>query len=192
MSVPLLIAGFPLCRLTAKERADAKYRRDVLEYAKKHAQAGEIEKAPRYHMPDARVVREIPKEYVEEPAGGDGRRWEDERLLAAMQHYGAKDADKSRPEFDLLLDEEKIDFVQALQMPGIGDQDTKVTSEAEKRKQSLAETRRSLPVFPFREQFIQAVRDHQVLIVEGETGSGKTTQLPQYLYEAVSPRERGE
>lgn len=26
----------------------------------------------------------------------------------------------------------------------------------------------------------------QVLIIEGETGSGKTTQLPQYLYEAVS------
>jgi pre-mRNA-splicing factor ATP-dependent RNA helicase DHX16 len=50
---------------------------------------------------------------------------------------------------------------------------------------SLQETRRSLPVFPFREEFIQAVREHQVLIVEGETGSGKTTQLPQYLYEAV-------
>jgi len=27
---------------------------------------------------------------------------------------------------------------------------------------------------------------HQVLIIEGETGSGKTTQIPQYLYKAVS------
>ena len=27
---------------------------------------------------------------------------------------------------------------------------------------------------------------NQVLIIEGETGSGKTTQIPQYLYEAVS------
>jgi pre-mRNA-splicing factor ATP-dependent RNA helicase DHX16 len=27
------------------------------------------------------------------------------------------------------------------------------------------------------------VRDHQVLIIVGETGSGKTTQLPQYLIE---------
>ena len=26
----------------------------------------------------------------------------------------------------------------------------------------------------------------QILIIEGETGSGKTTQIPQYLYEAVS------
>lgn len=31
---------------------------------------------------------------------------------------------------------------------------------------------------------VQAVRDHQVLIIEGETGSGKTTQIPQYLHEA--------
>jgi pre-mRNA-splicing factor ATP-dependent RNA helicase DHX16 len=67
-------------------------------------------------------------------------------------------------------------------------QETQVITEAEKRKQTLAETRRLLPVFPFREQFIEAVRNHQVLIVEGETGSGKTTQLPQYLYEAVSRR----
>lgn len=39
-------------------------------------------------------------------------------------------------------------------------------------------------MFPFRGDLIQAVRDHQVLIIEGETGSGKTTQIPQYLHEA--------
>lgn len=31
---------------------------------------------------------------------------------------------------------------------------------------------------------IQAIKEHQVLIIEGETGSGKTTQIPQYLHEA--------
>ncbi len=58
-------------------------------------------------------------------------------------------------------------------------------SEHERKQLSLQETRRSLPVYPFRDEFIDAVRNHQVLIVEGETGSGKTTQLPQYLHEAV-------
>ncbi|CAM9215261.1 unnamed protein product [Discosporangium mesarthrocarpum] len=43
--------------------------------------------------------------------------------------------------------------------------------------------RKKLPVYPYREEFLAAVRDHQVLIVVGETGSGKTTQLPQFLHE---------
>lgn len=54
----------------------------------------------------------------------------------------------------------------------------------DKKKMSIQEVRRSLPVFPFRDSLLAAIRDHQVLIVEGETGSGKTTQIPQYLYEA--------
>lgn len=49
---------------------------------------------------------------------------------------------------------------------------------------SIKEQRESLPVFAFREQLIKAVRENQVLIVVGETGSGKTTQLTQYLAEA--------
>jgi ATP-dependent RNA helicase DHX8/PRP22 len=49
---------------------------------------------------------------------------------------------------------------------------------------TIKEQRDSLPVFAFRNQLIQAVRDNQILVVVGETGSGKTTQLTQYLAEA--------
>lgn len=55
---------------------------------------------------------------------------------------------------------------------------------AEAKAKSMDETRKSLPIYQFREEIIQAVREHQVLIIVGETGSGKTTQLPQYLHEA--------
>ncbi|CAL5229034.1 g12281 [Coccomyxa viridis] len=48
----------------------------------------------------------------------------------------------------------------------------------------IKEQRESLPVFKLRDQLIQAVNDHQVLVVIGETGSGKTTQMTQYLAEA--------
>jgi pre-mRNA-splicing factor ATP-dependent RNA helicase DHX16 len=34
--------------------------------------------------------------------------------------------------------------------------------------------RKKLPVFPYREEFLAAVKDHQVLILVGETGSGKS------------------
>uniref|UniRef100_A0A8B9HGJ5 RNA helicase n=1 Tax=Astyanax mexicanus TaxID=7994 RepID=A0A8B9HGJ5_ASTMX len=56
-------------------------------------------------------------------------------------------------------------------------------SQAEKQKQSIQEVRRSLPVFPYRQDLLNAIRDHQILVIEGETGSGKTTQIPQYLME---------
>ncbi|XP_045598629.1 pre-mRNA-splicing factor ATP-dependent RNA helicase DHX16 [Procambarus clarkii] len=57
-------------------------------------------------------------------------------------------------------------------------------SEAQKKKLSIDEVRKSLPVFPFREALLDAIKEHQILIIEGETGSGKTTQIPQYLFES--------
>ncbi|EYC01207.1 hypothetical protein Y032_0109g120 [Ancylostoma ceylanicum] len=173
--------------LTEKERKDMEYRKKVLEYAEQHEKAADIMKTKRYYVPDAKV-RSVPTEYIEEPEeyrhGGDGAKWEQEQLMASMLTYGAKDAKLKQEEFDLLLDD-KIDFIQALQMPGtLEKQQEEEITAAQKRKMTIEETRKSLPVYAFREQFIEAVKEHQVLIIEGETGSGKTTQLPQYLYEA--------
>ncbi|EFX03896.1 ATP-dependent RNA helicase [Grosmannia clavigera kw1407] len=44
-------------------------------------------------------------------------------------------------------------------------------------------SREALPVTAYRAEIRQALRDHDVLIVSGETGSGKSTQLPQFLYD---------
>ncbi len=40
-----------------------------------------------------------------------------------------------------------------------------------------------LPVSARRAEIAQAIKDHQVVIVCGETGSGKTTQLPKICLE---------
>jgi len=48
---------------------------------------------------------------------------------------------------------------------------------------SIKEQRESLPIFKLREPLLQAIRDNQVLVIVGETGSGKTTQVTQYLAE---------
>ena len=54
----------------------------------------------------------------------------------------------------------------------------------QKQKGSIMEQRQSLPVYKLREQLIRAMMDNQCLVVIGETGSGKTTQMTQYLAEA--------
>ncbi|KAB9105013.1 hypothetical protein FH972_026973 [Carpinus fangiana] len=51
-------------------------------------------------------------------------------------------------------------------------------------KLSIQEQRQSLPIYKLKKELIQAVHDNQVLVVIGETGSGKTTQVTQYLAEA--------
>jgi hypothetical protein len=42
----------------------------------------------------------------------------------------------------------------------------------------------SLPITERRDELLAAIRDHQVVIVAGETGSGKSTQLPKLCLEA--------
>ncbi|KAK0119605.1 DEAH-box ATP-dependent RNA helicase prp22 [Cadophora gregata] len=49
---------------------------------------------------------------------------------------------------------------------------------------TIKQQRESLPVYRFRSELIKAVHANQLLIVVGDTGSGKTTQLTQYLAEA--------
>eukprot|EP00644_Phytophthora_capsici_P016977 jgi/Phyca11/557566/estExt2_Genewise1Plus.C_PHYCAscaffold_1420001 len=48
---------------------------------------------------------------------------------------------------------------------------------------SILEQRESLPVFKLKRQLMKAIADNQVLVVIGETGSGKTTQMTQYMAE---------
>ncbi|KAL8041016.1 hypothetical protein ABFX02_10G137600 [Erythranthe guttata] len=50
-----------------------------------------------------------------------------------------------------------------------------------RRRPRHVEIRRSFPIYKLKNELVQAVHDNQVLVVIGETGSGKTTQLTQYL-----------
>lgn len=51
-------------------------------------------------------------------------------------------------------------------------------------KQSIQDQRRSLPIYTVRNRLLEEIRKHQTLIIIGETGSGKTTQIPQFIYSA--------
>ena len=47
-----------------------------------------------------------------------------------------------------------------------------------------AKLNQALPIYDRREQIVEHIQNHQVVVIAGETGSGKTTQLPQLCLEA--------
>lgn len=60
----------------------------------------------------------------------------------------------------------------------------KGASFGKKTSMTIVEQRQSLPIYKLRDELVKAVNDNQILIVIGETGSGKTTQITQYLSES--------
>ncbi|KAH7691056.1 RNA helicase protein [Dioscorea alata] len=67
-------------------------------------------------------------------------------------------------------------------------QDSRKASPNAKAMQSFRE---KLPAYKVKDEFLKAVRDNQVLVVSGETGCGKTTQLPQFILEEEISNLRG-
>jgi ATP-dependent RNA helicase DHX37/DHR1 len=49
---------------------------------------------------------------------------------------------------------------------------------------SIQESRLSLPIIAEEQRIMEALSSNDCVVICGETGSGKTTQLPQFLYEA--------
>uniref|UniRef100_A0A453NQJ0 Helicase ATP-binding domain-containing protein n=1 Tax=Aegilops tauschii subsp. strangulata TaxID=200361 RepID=A0A453NQJ0_AEGTS len=52
------------------------------------------------------------------------------------------------------------------------------------RPQEVEKARRDLPIIMMEQEIMEAIYENTVVILCGETGCGKTTQVPQFLYEA--------
>ncbi|KAF8158259.1 pre-mRNA splicing factor [Crassisporium funariophilum] len=120
----------------------------------------------------------------------DVDQWEVSQTQHSTFKTGAMDKKEIVDEYEYVFDESQtIQFVMESSLPGVGLTPAEKLlqsqiDEAEKRAKTIEETRKSLPIYTYKEQLIEAIKEHQVLIVVAETGSGKTTQLPQYLHEA--------
>ncbi|CAI8011566.1 Pre-mRNA-splicing factor ATP-dependent RNA helicase DHX16, partial [Geodia barretti] len=156
-------------KLTRVEKERYEHKTKLLALTEEHKKAAELERVQRYYMPEDDVKPQIYIEPLEESEAGpnvDLKKWQDEQIDKATVRFSAKDAKErnKQKDYDLVMDEE-IQFVLIDSVAGNReDKDAEVMSAEERKKMDIA----------------------QVLIVEGETGSGKTTQIPQYLYEAVS------
>ncbi|KAJ7601018.1 pre-mRNA splicing factor [Mycena floridula] len=120
----------------------------------------------------------------------DVDQWEASQTRHSTFKTGSMDKKEIVEEYDYVFDESQtIQFV----MDAASAPTNKMSAAekllqaqidaAEKRAQSIDDTRKSLPIYAHKESLMEAVKNNQVLIVVAETGSGKTTQIPQYLHE---------
>lgn len=55
--------------------------------------------------------------------------------------------------------------------------------QSSSRYQKFLKERQELPVFKHRHSIVETLKKHRVVVVAGETGSGKSTQVPHFLLE---------
>jgi pre-mRNA-splicing factor ATP-dependent RNA helicase DHX16 len=195
--------------LTECEKAEFRKNLEILQAAEQHARIDE--QIDGYALPedyitekgkidskkkrDAMYKRYAPDrdEHGNERFVTEHEEWEKEQTSKAQAQVSRFEfVDEGDYEY-VFDDSQKLSFIMDQGGTLAGDQQLmskekrammKQLSAAEAKAKSIAETRKSLPIYQFRDEIIQAVADHQILIIVGETGSGKTTQLPQYLHEA--------
>ena len=191
--------------LTREEKAAFARNREVLRLAEERSRVDdhldgytlpedyitEKGKIDRKKKQEALYKRDIVRdEHGKEKYVDDIEEWEREQTTKAKAQISrAERVDEGDYEY-VFDDAQKINFIVDARLEGDG---KALTSEqrfmqqqlkaAEQKAASIEGTRKSLPIYQFREQLLAAVAEHQVLIIVGETGSGKTTQIPQYLHE---------
>ncbi|PQE14490.1 hypothetical protein CJF30_00007094 [Rutstroemia sp. NJR-2017a BBW] len=196
----------PYSDLTEREKAQFAKNRELLRLADERLRIDDH--LDGYAMPDDYITEKgkidqkkkqdvLYKRYIERDEYGQEKlvteheEWERQQLALARNQIQSTDR-VDEGEYDYILDEDQgIKWIMESKLPGEGiglDKEARFLGEqlkaAEKRAKSIEETRKGLPIYAYRDEFLAALEQYQVIVLVGETGSGKTTQLPQYLHEA--------
>ncbi|RUS21172.1 P-loop containing nucleoside triphosphate hydrolase protein [Endogone sp. FLAS-F59071] len=80
---------------------------------------------------------------------------------------------------------EQLEASNKIQKPLRGDNGwQKEPEKVFRTRDALRPFRRTLPIYSARDPIIKQIKSNPTVIIVGETGSGKTTQIPQYIMEA--------
>lgn len=101
---------------------------------------------------------------------------EEEQKLSGMK-------DEVEEDKTVIKDDGEVDYKGSNQYAKAMAGSDKAVSHFTKTK-TLQEQRECLPIYTIKEELMTVIRDNKIIIVVGETGSGKTTQLTQYIAEA--------
>ncbi|KAG5229512.1 pre-mRNA-splicing factor ATP-dependent RNA helicase [Salix suchowensis] len=189
-------------KLTETEYHDLRYKKEIYELVKKRPE--DVEDTNEYRMPEAydqeggvnqeKRFSVALQRYRDGSAGdkmnpfAEQEAWEDHQIQKATLKYGSKNKKQSSDDYQFVF-EDQIEFIKATVVEGDKFDDELATesldeSNAKSALEKLQEDRKTLPIYPYRDELLKAINEHQVIIIVGETGSGKTTQIPQYLHEA--------
>lgn len=183
--------------LTKKERDRLDYQERVLNLAKSHIEAGQKAKVKQYLLPESQDLEyvEIDEEDNQEEGNSELKRWEKAKFDEANSNFGHKtQANKNDltsggqlSDFDLIMQD--TEFIERVRRGDKFESEIidhrKLERETKDRAwREMQQQRKRLPVFERRDELLQAIDENQIIIVQGETGCGKTTQIPQYLHES--------
>lgn len=65
-----------------------------------------------------------------------------------------------------------------------------IPAQCRQRDANIHRIRQNLPICPFKEQILDIIDRKRVILIHGSTGSGKTTQLPQYIMDLAALRNQ--
>jgi pre-mRNA-splicing factor ATP-dependent RNA helicase DHX16 len=117
-------------------------------------------------------------------AFSDQESWEEQQIRKSQLQFGSKDRWCTSKKYEFVFDD-AVEFVKLSTMAE--DEADELADEIDADatlQRELQDERKTLPVYKFKAELLQAIATHQVIVIVGETGSGKTTQIPQYLHEA--------
>uniref|UniRef100_A0A8C5KPX3 Pre-mRNA-splicing factor ATP-dependent RNA helicase PRP16 n=1 Tax=Jaculus jaculus TaxID=51337 RepID=A0A8C5KPX3_JACJA len=115
---------------------------------------------------------------IQSRVGAQHKHWE----LAGTKLGDIMGVKKEEEPDKAVAEDGKVDYRTEQKFADHMKKKSEASSEFAKKK-SILEQRQYLPIFAVQQELLTIIRDNSIVIVVGETGSGKTTQLTQYLHE---------